>query len=147
MVSTHSYDGVVFNFESAKFGFKLNTDLFVISGQINPSQPVDQVTEFKFESNFKPLPVIRQSLHKPGPKAIPTDNLDCKINGLALRARSCCRPNLKQHPLFSSIFQSFICLRVKIGNRNKFSCSKFIPGQSSRFKLTSCKDFFSSLPL
>ena len=86
MVSTHSYDGVVFNFESAKFGFKLNTDLFVISGQINPSQPVDQVTEFKFESNFKPLPVIRQSLHKPGPKAIPTDNLDCKINGLALRA-------------------------------------------------------------
>ena len=41
-----------------------------ISKQIKALQPFGQATEFKFESNFEPLPVIWQSLLK----AIPEDN-------------------------------------------------------------------------
>ena len=43
---------------------------FGVSEQIKPLQPIGQAAEFKFESKFKPLQVIWQSL----PKAVPEDN-------------------------------------------------------------------------
>ena len=47
-------------------------------------------------------------------------------------------PTWAQRPSRGSIFQSFICLWVKIEPRNKSACSKLIPVQSSRSKLTTC---------
>ena len=57
-----------------------------ISKQIKALQPFGQATEFKFESNFEPLPVIWQSLRRLFQKTI--KGFDCKItgNGQALGA-------------------------------------------------------------
>ena len=59
--------------------FKLHTVYAVISEAIKPVQLVGQATEFKFESKFKPLLVIWQSLRRLFQKII--EGFDCKING------------------------------------------------------------------
>ena len=51
-------------------------------------------------------------------------------------ARSCFQPKLC--PLLHSIFWSFNGLWVKIGHRNKTTCSEFNPVQSTKSKLMSC---------
>ena len=56
----------------------------MISEAIKPLQPVGQVAEFKFESKFKPLPAIWQSLRRLFQKVI--EGLEGKINGQALWA-------------------------------------------------------------
>ena len=69
LVSTHSYPQFWFSKKNSK------TTQFIelysgVSEQIKALQPIGQAAEFKFESKFKPLPVIWQSL----PKAIPEEN-------------------------------------------------------------------------
>ena len=56
--------------------FKLHTVYFGTLEHIKPSQLVGQAAEFRFESKFKPLPVIWQSLSGwiRVPKAFPEDN-------------------------------------------------------------------------
>ena len=57
---------------------------FGVSEQIKPLQPIDQEAEFKFESKFKPLLVIWQSLRRLFQKTV--EGLEGKINGQALGA-------------------------------------------------------------
>ena len=67
-----------------EFKLKLHTVYAVISEAKKPLQLVGQVSEFKFESKFEPLPVIWRSLRRLFQNII--EDLEGKINGQALGA-------------------------------------------------------------
>ena len=60
----------------------------------------------------------------------------CEMRFSIEMARGCCQP--KYHPSLCSIFQSFICLLVKLGQMKKSASSESNPVQSSISKYTMC---------